>query len=218
MYLNGWSYKGKDEVLAKNMPHLPQHLAYRSMGLMEIFKYIHYAAIAMAVGERGADGERFIWLNRDNERPIHLVDLTETLGQIWFFSTPEIWKNAISSIPEEMRKKYIPANHKVGIFQSDEVWLLHIKPDENGKDVWSISKFRIARTKYQDYDPDEEAVAQIKRPLPEFELEVVTRLNEKEEVVVPSSYFSNPVSGPTDSFPLVQSEEEKKKKHIDPRG
>lgn len=210
MYQTGWQYKGQDDYLAQNMPHLPPHLAYRAMGLMEIFRYIHYAAVAMAIGERGENGERFIWLNRDNERPIHVVDLRETLGQIFFFSTPEIWKNAISSIPEEMRKKYIPNNHDIGIFQPDEVWLLRIKPEDEDKDSWIIDKFKVARSKYQDYNAEEDdPPIQFRRPEAESELEVVSRLNEKEEVVV----VNNPVattstsstnSGSPESFPLVR--------------
>ncbi len=187
MYQTGWNFRGQDDVLAKEVEEIYKispNLAFRAMGLMEIFKYVHHAKVAMAIGERGDDGERFIWLNRDNERPLHVVDLRETLGQVFFFSTVEIWKNAVGLLDEETKNKYIPKLHEIGVFPADELWLLRTVPDDQGEDVWNITKFKISRTKYTEYDTEKDDPPQpYRRPDPENDVVVVSRLNEKEEVV-----------------------------------
>ncbi|MCI0559526.1 MAG: hypothetical protein MN733_13610 [Nitrososphaera sp.] len=80
------------------------------------------------------------------------------------------------------------ANHEIGIFQPDEVWLLRIQPGAEDKDEWIVDKFKVARSKYQDYNSEEDdPPVQFRRPEAEVELDVVSRLNEKEEVVFVSS-------------------------------
>jgi hypothetical protein len=139
--------------------------------------------------------------------------MRETLGQIFYCSTAEIWRNALDATPilkKENNKEgvdYIPSDQVIIEFPSYQIWLLNLDPskeavaDEEGviqDNSWNIRKFKITKTKYIDWKESEEdddklsfkLSKEMKRPLLE---KIITRLgdndivksDEKEKVMVP---------------------------------
>lgn len=205
--------KDKEEELKKEFPTLTPFLAERLTGLKEIFSRVNYGAMAVAIAERGDDNQRYLWLFRDDDRPLHVVDMRETLGQIFYCSTAEIWRNALDATPilkKENNKEgvdYIPSDQVIIEFPSYQIWLLNLDPSKeavaNDEGViqdnsWNIRKFKITKTKYIDWKESEEdddklsfkLSKEMKRPLLE---KIITRLgdndivksDEKEKVLVP---------------------------------
>lgn len=210
LFETGHQYSGQEDILKDRVPDLPPDLAYRAIGMTEIFRHINYGWMAVAVGERVDDGSRLLWLHRDNERPIHVVDLRESLGQIFFFSTPEIWRGALTLCSQEVRSAF-PAHQEVGIFPADELWLVRYAPETESE--WGVFKWKITRSKFTDYDDDDEdgKVVKIKRlPGREPAIRVISRLNEKEEIIPDVVQVVN-----QDATPVVEEgdsgDEDKKK-------
>lgn len=183
LFETGHQYSGQEDVLKNEVPDLPPDLAYRALGMIEIFRHINYGWMAVAVGERVDDGSRLLWLHRDNERPIHVVDLRESLGQIFFFSTPEIWRGALALCSQEIRSVF-PAHQEIGIFPADEFWLVRYAPDTNSE--WGVYKWKVIRSKFTDYDDDDDdgKVVKVKRlAAREPAIRVISRLDDKEEII-----------------------------------
>ena len=197
LFETGHQFAGQEDILKDRVPDLPADLAYRAIGMTEIFRHINYGWMAVAVGERVDDGSRLLWLHRDAERPIHVVDLRESLGQIFFFSTPEIWRGALTLCSQEVRNAF-PAHQEVGIFPADELWLVRYAPTTENE--WGVFKWKITRSKFTDYDDDDEdgKVINIKRlPGRDPAVRVISRLNEKEDIV--SEAIVNQDATPTET-------------------
>ena len=163
MFESGDDFKTKEDYLKQEFPNLQPTVAYRMMGLKEVFSRVNYGAMAVAIGEHCDNNtSRRLWLFRDEDRPLHIVDMRKTLGQIFFCSTPEIWKQAIESCPAV--KSYIPTDHVIIEFPAYEVWMLgldHGTPTENGDavdDAWTVKKFRIIKTKFYDWKQEDESL------------------------------------------------------------
>jgi predicted glutamine amidotransferase len=163
--------KDKEEELKKEFPTLTPFLAERLTGLKEIFSRVNYGAMAVAIAERGDDNQRFLWLFRDDDRPLHVVDMRETLGQIFYCSTAEIWRNALDATPilkKENNKEgvdYIPSDQVIIEFPSYQIWLLNLDPskeavaNEEGilqDNSWNIRKYKVTKTKYIDWKESED--------------------------------------------------------------
>ena len=159
--------KDQESELVKDFPTLPPFLAERLTGLKEIFSRVNYGAMAVAIAERGDDNQRYIWLFRDDERPLHVVDLRDTLGQVFYCSTAEIWRNAIDACPSVT--PFIEASktsNQIIEFPAFQIWLLNLDPSksvvgengalEQGEDCWNIRKFKITKTKYIDWKENED--------------------------------------------------------------
>jgi hypothetical protein len=230
MYMSGFNYKDNKEFLEKNMPGFGPDLAYRAVGMMEIFKYIDMAALAVAIGDRGDNGERILWLHRNSERPINFVDLRETLGQVFYFSTVEIWKSAISTLGDAANKEFIPMPHKIAIFPVDEMWLWKINPSE-GKDNWTWDRYKILRTKVREYSEVDLPKTKIKAPVKKNSFNVNTRLGADDKIIdekyedteleIPNaeilgtSTIENKVEVPVTSTAIVPTALEDQKKKTD---
>ncbi len=186
MFESGEEFKSKEDYLHQEFPKLSSDVAYRMMGMKEIFSRVNYGAMAVAIAERFENERgRRLWLFRDEERPIHVVDMRSTLGQIWFCSTPEIWKTAVDMTPSV--KPYIPDDKKVIEFPPHQVWMLQTEPsDEDATnpdaDVWKTKKFRIIKTKFYDYKSDDDD-KKVFRPKSQVFDKLVSRLQKDEEVV-----------------------------------
>lgn len=128
MFESSDSYKNAEQ-LKTEFPNQASDVACRLMGLREVFSRVNFGAMAVAVGERGDDTRsRYLWLFRDDERPLHVVDMRKTLGQIFFCSTPEIWRGAVDATPSV--KPYIPSNQQIIEFPSFHVWMLALSPNQ----------------------------------------------------------------------------------------
>jgi Glutamine amidotransferase domain len=151
MFESAEAFKDQEEFLKKEFPTLPPFLAYRLLGLKEIFSRVNFGAMAVGIAERGDDGSRYLWLFRDDDRPLHVVDMRKTLGQIFFCSTAEIWRSSVgacSSATDEI----IPKDQVIIEFPSYQVWLLAV----DAKQEWNIRKFKITKTKYYNWEKEEE--------------------------------------------------------------
>lgn len=129
MFEAGESYRNKEEFLKKEFSDLSIQI-HQLMGLREIFSRIQYGAMAVAIGERG-DGlenhsQRHLWLFRDEERPIFVIDMRKTLGQIFFCSEMEIWRSALESCPE--LKHYFVDHPPIMEFPAWQAWRLFYDP------------------------------------------------------------------------------------------
>lgn len=182
MFESGEEFADNEEHLNKEFPtiKLTNKLAYRLLGLREIFARVNFGKMAVAIGERGDDGSRYLWLLRDSERPLHVVDMRKTLGQIFFCSTADIWRSAVESCPSV--KSYIHSELGIIEFQPDQIWLTASEAGKDGTESnWHIRKFKITKTKYYEYkEPEERAKCVRKDTKPP--VKVVSRLDDKEEI------------------------------------
>lgn len=190
MFESGEEFKNKEDYLKQEFPNLPPDIAYRMMGMKEVFSRVNYGAMAVAVAER-ADNERGrrLWLFRDEERPLHVIDLRSTIGQIFFCSTAEIWRSAVEMTPGI--KPYIPDDQRVIEFPAYQVWMLQAEPsdeevDNPDKDVWKTKKFKITKTKFYDYKAeDDDGKKMFRSKAPKVLSGVISRLLQDEEVATP---------------------------------
>lgn len=156
MFEVGRSYIGKNEELDKEFSHLTVK-DHQFMGVREIFSRVHHGAMAVAIGERGEDENhetRTLWLFRDDERPLHLIDMRETLGQYFFCSEADIWRSAVESCSEI--KKYFPASQPIIPLPSFQVWRIQFTPkveEQKEKDKWNhLFEFQAWKTFEKKYE------------------------------------------------------------------
>lgn len=193
MFESAEAFKDQEEFLKKEFPTMPPFLAYRLLGLKEIFSRVNYGAMAVAIGERADDGNRYLWLFRDDDRPLHVVDMRKTLGQIFFCSTAEIWRASVDACPSV--KPFIPQDQVIIEFPVYQVWLLatNLAAEEEAK-RWNIRKFKITKTKYYDWQKEEEEEDKFlaakkkeaaEKPKPVSSLKVMSRLGKDDIIVQP---------------------------------
>ena len=148
----------------------------RLNGLRDIWSHVVSGHMAVAIGERYENGERRLWLFRNRFRTLWLIDLRKTLGQIFFCSTPDIWRRAISDcswVWENIRKKA-----KLIELPIDQIWSFNLRANSDRVDNGDISKFEVKHIGVSEFEHDGEpiAIAQ-KEPV----CEIVTKLDENEE-------------------------------------
>lgn len=87
-----------------------------------------------------AKSEGCLWLidgqTGHKDSPFHVVDMRREIGQIFFFSTAEIWRDAINSAPSI--KPYIPKEQMIIVFPIGQVWKLKPPTDD-----WGVTKYKI---------------------------------------------------------------------------
>jgi hypothetical protein len=166
------------ESAKQEFPNYDLDVAYRLFGIREIFSRVSNAAYAVAIGERTNDGNRYLWLFRNNERPIHLLDLRTTLGQIFFCSTEDILRWAILNSPSI--KQYINTDFKIIEFpdpskeDGPQVWRIGF----DGVNNWDIRKFKITKVGPCE-DKDEKSIPRVsKKPT----VKIISRLNQNDEL------------------------------------
>jgi len=213
MFESAETYMDKEDFLKglvdkQEIPNLVPFLAYRLLGLKEIFANVNYGAMAVAIAERGDEGNRYLWLFRDDERPLHVVDMRKSLGQIFFCSTAEIWRAAVEACPSV--KQYLPADQVIIEFPAYHIWLLSTDAkEEDPLSYWNVRKFKITKTKFHDWQKEDE-----EEQKPEFKkvastrptLKVITRLGDNDEL--PASAAST--NGNTGKVPNLDEEGKKK--------
>lgn len=220
--------KDREKELKEEFPTLTPFLAERVTGLKEIFSRVNYGAMAVAIAERGDDNSRYLWLFRDDERPLHVVDMRSTLGQIFYCSTAEIWRNAIEATPAV--KNYVPQDQVIIEFPSLQIWLLGLDPSKEDEEKWNIRKFKITKTKYIDWQEkdDEDDKITFKRAkdtaAAKPAMKVVCRLGNNDEITPSSkkeegeaSSTGSPV-GPPLLPPSVKEVAKKKGDDLEGRG
>jgi len=168
----------EENSMKKSYPAMPSRIAYRMFGVKEIFSRINFDhAMAVAIAERHDDGSRSLWLFRDEKRPLCIIDLMDVLGQVFFCSTPEIFRAAYEDAP--LAKSLIPQDQPVIEFPSMQVWYMGLDPLTK----FDFKKYAINKKKSYDYVDDNKNVnkqlSKVKKP----KIKVVTRLNDKDEII-----------------------------------
>lgn len=132
--------------------------APRLMGLKDIFTRVNYGAMAVAIGERGDDGSRSLWLFRDKERPLHLVDMRKSLGQIFVCSMPNIWREAVENC--EPARALVQPSSPIVEFPAMFVWHISLGADNKFRThKWKVNKTRRNDTTFERERPSREGIA-----------------------------------------------------------
>lgn len=77
------------EVLLRIFESQPDQL----QGISDIWSFIHEGSMAVVIGEKEEDLCR-LWMFRNELRELWVVDLRDSLGQLFFCSDPDIWIKA----------------------------------------------------------------------------------------------------------------------------
>jgi len=155
---------------------------HRLMGIRDIYARINWGAMAVAVGEKWPDGTSALWLFRDKERPLHVIDIQQKFGQIYVVSTIDIWRDAIEALPE--MKPYLDPTDSIIQFPAMYVWLITFSREGKFEfRKWKINKERRHDTTWDKERPKTTTLAE-KTP----DATVVTNLHyENHEVLPPES-------------------------------
>lgn len=166
-----------------DLPSEDKDVAVRLNGIRGIWSQIVRGHMAVGIGERLDKGERRLWLFRNMYRPIWLADLRANLGQVWFFSTPEIWQDAVYSCSSKFYKHI----QKVKLIElpTEQIWVLTITPEKNVVGDGMIMKFDVCPEGMSSFEYDGEPLA---IPRKSIVSEVITKLDEDGDVVTKKSY------------------------------
>lgn len=120
---------------------IDRNIAKRLSGIQSIFRQVRQGHMAVAVGEMLDEGHRELWLFRNEHRTLWTFDLRDSLGQIFFCSTPDIWQESLNEcrVPSAVANRNKMINVPV-----DEVWHFHIDP--NNPCPTGVQRYRISRT------------------------------------------------------------------------
>lgn len=245
MYEHGEAFRNNKEFLEKEFPDA-EVKTHQKMGLKEIFSRIQFGAMAVAIGERGSgipeeNDQRLLWLFRNEERPLIIIDMRETLGQIFFCSELDIWRSSVEACPgikeyfedhppiiefpahqawriryspktkeeieelkwtylyeiialdnlEKKHKREIPTEEwKKEVAKVEETkakWESEVTPEQMKlaieKTQWQLNKNKIIKTKFFDWDKNQDN-SKVVRPKGENVTELITRLNDEEDIIV----------------------------------
>lgn len=100
-------------------------VAVRMNGIKDIWSVISSGAMSVAIGERVDEYARLLFLFRNHKRPLWIADLRDTLGQIFFFSSPDIWYHAMLN-SSDLRKQEL----KLIEIPPNQVWALAVDQDQ----------------------------------------------------------------------------------------
>ncbi len=114
---------------AEKFPEEKPEVALRLMGLKDVFSFINHGHMAAVVAENIPE-QKCLWLFRNEHRPLWVADTRDSLGQIWFCSTPEIWTAAVNAIPDLRR---VPgfSKHKLYDLTPKEVWMFSLEAEQD---------------------------------------------------------------------------------------
>lgn len=107
---------------------IPDAVAQKVNGIKDIWSYVTTGAMAVAVGERIDDQTRGLFLFRNEKRPLWLADLRKPLGQVFFFSSPDIWFRAVAS--SDNLKNICWGSHKLIELPPYQVWYMQIDKED----------------------------------------------------------------------------------------
>ena len=162
----------------KNGGGVPIEVAQRMNGVKDIWSVISTGAMAVSFGERVDDHTRYLFLFRNSKRPLWIADLRETLGQVFFFSSPDIWYRAIAS--SDNLKKVCSGSEKLIEIPVQQVWFFQI--NEKNPSINSSSEFyrfdMNVSEKGEKWEADKLRVVKA----PKHELSVISDLDEQEEI------------------------------------
>mgnify|MGYP006274802483 CR=1 FL=1 len=159
-----------ENIVELNKDLYPHRLA----GIRDVYSLINEGHMAVALGERGVSGDRMLWLFRNQFRPLWIVDLRELLGQIFFFSEPSIWEEAVH---ECGNFKSSIKSQKLIELPPNQIW--YFRTTEDVQQPTGVCRFNVAKTNAQPWTFDGK-----KKPIKSYEptFNVITELNEEDEL------------------------------------
>lgn len=105
-----------------DLTNVPTYLQERLPGLQELWSVMREGSCASMIGELHEDGSRSLIVFRNEKRPLWIADLRQSLGQIFFFSSIDIWFKAL----KEFKHKNIVVNTKIAEIPEEEIWSFKI--------------------------------------------------------------------------------------------
>ena len=118
----------------KEFAELPIKIGRRMMGIRDVFSLITQGHMAVAVGQR-SQAERNLWLFRNQFRSLWVIDLRESLGQVFFCSTPDIWQDALLNCGFNLKEQ------KLIELPPEEVW--HFSA--NDERPANVSRYKVCK-------------------------------------------------------------------------
>ena len=110
----------------------------RIAGIKDIFSLINEGHMAVAIAEWLKDGERNLWLFRNEHRPLWVADARAELGQTFFFSEPSMWRHAVSACGSELKRC------KITEVPEYELWHLSCGNDSETSDV--LERYMVSKS------------------------------------------------------------------------
>ncbi len=117
-------------------------ISTRISGLESFFSYVNHGQMAVAIGERVNDSS-YLWIFRNQYRPLWIIDLRQTLGQIFFCSTADIWKKAVS-ICKEIGG--FAGSQRIFELPTEELWVFKISNEKPIVEESNFLKFKINKS------------------------------------------------------------------------
>ena len=175
------------EVLLRMFEHGIEEDSFdgRVQGFQEIWSLISEGAMAVAFGERLENNRRFLYLFRNAKRPLWIADLRKLLGQVFFFSSPEIWYRAIAGSPElknvcsgTQNLIEVPTSQIWGFWIDDEHPMMTIQDQSprykvevstegeswSAGDVRKIKKPQVQLSVISQLDDDDKVLGEVTKP------------------------------------------------------
>jgi hypothetical protein len=153
--------------------YLEHENPHRLAGCRDIFSLINRGHMAVATGERGDQGERMLWLFRNEHRPLWIMDMRESLGQVFFVSEPSIWDDSVYN-DDELRKAFKCQNFVE--LPPEEIWFFKL-PESNSS--LKFQRFKVKKTTSKDWEFNEVLTPILK----ECYFDVVTGLDENDDII-----------------------------------
>lgn len=156
---------------------IPDHVLSRLNGIKEIYSYISSGAMAVALGEKIDEDKKALFLFRNSKRPLWLADLRDILGQIFFFSSPEIWYKA--TLGNEFIRNYT-LKEKIIELPCHQIWYFEIDKQNPTVTPNNFFKFNV-NIKNREKKHVKKEFKSIKEKKQSHSL--ITELNEKDELI-----------------------------------
>lgn len=147
----------------------------RLQGIKQVWSLINEGHMAVAVGERAKNGERHLWLFRNQFRPIWLADMREKLGQIFFFSEPSIWEEAVSELSSI--RSYTKSQKLIEL-PHHQIWSFKLTGTE--VEPADIQRLEVCKSEPKLWEYDEVRCGLV---MEEPSFTVVTNLNEQDQII-----------------------------------
>lgn len=172
IFESGDNYSIKELKEFSDADH-PQRLA----GIRDIFSLINEGHMAVAVGERGDNGSRMLWLFRNRHRPLWIVDMREQLGQVFFVSEPAIWEEAIYDCSAI---KSLSRTQKLIELPIEEIWQFKITAQEVCPK--NVQRYEVCKESSTPWQFDGKKFDPVHR---NGSFEVITNLDDKDRILLP---------------------------------
>ena len=102
--------------------------------LKTLWSVLGRSQMAVAIGEKIND-ERKLWFFRNRWRSLWLADLRQNLGQIFFFSTPDIWEEAVWFCDEA--RSYLKRTKMIEL-PPEEIWQFTYSQNEFKRSYFEV--------------------------------------------------------------------------------